>query len=85
MGSRLPMMGGDDRDIGDLEHIHKVVEQHLGPAVCKRLVDGDQALVAHFFGGVQGGADLGGVVGVVVHDDRTVALAVELKAAARAL
>ena len=48
-------------------------------------MDGDQALVAHFFGGVQGGAQLGGVVGVVVDDQRTVALAVHLKAAACAL
>ena len=30
---------GQHGDIGDLEHIHKVVEQHLGAAVCKRLVD----------------------------------------------
>ena len=48
--------GGQHCDVRDLEHIHKVVEQHLGAAVCKRLVDGDQALVAHFFGGVQGGS-----------------------------
>ena len=37
--------GGQHRDIRDLEHIHKVVEQHLGAAVCKRLVDGDEAYV----------------------------------------
>ena len=48
-------------------------------------MDGDEALVAHLAGGGEGGVDLGGVVGVVVHDDRTVALTVELKAAARAL
>ena len=77
--------GGQHGDVGDLQHVHEVVEQHLGAAVCKRLVHGDQALVAHFLGGVQGSAQLGGVVGVVVDDQCTVALAVHLKAAAGTL
>ena len=46
---------------------------------------GDHALIAHLLGGVQGGGQLGGMVGVVVHDDRTVALALDLKAAAGAV
>ena len=76
---------GQHGDIGDLEHIHKVVEQHLGAAVCKRLVDGDQTLVAHLLGSGQGGAQLGGMMCIIVHDQSTVALAVDLKAAAGAL
>ena len=75
----------EHRDVGDLEHIHKVVEQHLGAAVCKRLVDGDQPLITHFLGRGQGGAQLGGVMGIIVHDQRTVAFAVDLKAAAGTL
>ena len=50
---------GQHSDIGDLEHIHKVVEQQLGAAVCKRLVDSDEALVAHLAGRGQGRTDLG--------------------------
>ena len=77
--------GGDDCHIGDLEHIHKVVEQHLGAAVCKRLVDGDEALVAQFPGGVQGRTQLGGVMSVVIHHHSAVALTVDLETASCAL
>ncbi len=79
------MIGGQHSDIGDLKHIHEVVEQHLGAAVCKRLVDGDEPLVTQFLGRGQGGAQLGGVMGIIVHDQSTVAFAVDLKAAAGTL
>ena len=39
----------------------------------------DDTIVTQLLGGVQGRADLGGMVGVVVHDHRAVALAVDLK------
>ena len=45
-------------------------------------MDCDDTIVAQLLGGVQGRADLGGMVGVVVHDHRAVALAVDLKTAA---
>ena len=46
---------------------------------------GDDAVVAHAAGRVQRGGHLGRVVGVVVDNDRAVALALDLKAAAGAL
>ena len=45
-------------------------------------MDCDDTIVAQLLGGVQGRADLGGMVGVVVHDHCAVALAVDLKTAA---
>ena len=45
-------------------------------------MDCDDTIVTQLLGGVQGRADLGGMVGVVVHDHRAVALAVDLKTAA---
>ena len=39
-------------------------------------MDCDDTIVAQLLGGVQGRADLGGMVGVVVHNHRAVALAV---------
>ena len=77
--------GGQDGDVRQLEHVGKIIQQHLGAAVCKRLMDGDQPLVAQLFGGGQGGPHLGGVVGVVVHHHGAVALAADLEPAADAL
>ena len=42
-------------------------------------MDCDDTIVTQLLGGVQGRADLGGMVGVVVHDHRAVALAVDLQ------
>src|SRR5699024_3723194 len=72
-------------DVGGVEHGGEIVHQLFGAAVGKRLVHGDDAVVAHAAGRVQRGGHLGRVVGVVVDNDRAVALALDLKAAAGAL
>ena len=46
---------------------------------------GNDAVIAHLLGRRQRGGQLGGMVGVVIDDDRAVALALDLKAAARAV
>ena len=71
--------------IGGTQHLGEVVHQHLGAAVGERLMYSNDAVIAHLLGRRQRGGQLGGMVGVVIDDDRAVALALDLKAAARAV
>ena len=77
--------GGQHHMIGVRQNLGEIIQQLAGAAVGEGLMHCPHLVVAQRVGGLQGGGDLGGMVGVVVRHGHAVELTQDLEPAARTL
>src|SRR5437870_7067935 len=76
---------GHDHTVGVIEGAAKFFAQRFGARIAMWLKHGQHAFATGRFRGFQRRADLGGVMGIVVNKQKTIALILDFEAAARVL
>ena len=71
--------------VGIVERVSELFAQRLGPRVPVRLKHRQHALASGGFRGLQCRRDFGRVMGVIIHEQKTLALVFDLEPAARVL
>jgi hypothetical protein len=74
---------GDDDMIGVVECSAKFEAQRLGPGIAMGLKHRQHAFATGGFGGRERGTDLRGMMGIIIDEQKALALILDLKAAAR--